>query len=84
MSRIAVSDALLLRSFEALKALIDRLGYPPTLQELADELGYQSKSTAYEHLHELRRRGFVDFKPGIPRTLRILKPWPSHNSGEVA
>lgn len=34
-------------------------GYPPTLREMAKHMGTSSVSTIYEHLHTLRRKGFV-------------------------
>ena len=56
---------------DALAELRTHHDYPPTVREIADELGIQV-STAHAHLLQLRRHGLVEWRPGRPRTLRIL------------
>jgi len=43
-------------------------GYPPTVQEIANGLGYGSKSTVQAHLNLLRDKGFLE---GTGRKLRL-------------
>jgi len=44
--------------------------YSPTIGELASELG-TSRSTAFEHIAELRRKGFLSGRAGRARSLRL-------------
>ena len=44
--------------------------YSPTIGELASELGV-SRSTAFEHIAELRRKGMLSARPGKARSLRL-------------
>ncbi len=44
--------------------------YSPTIAELACELG-KSRSTAFEHIAELRRKGLVSARPGRARSLKL-------------
>lgn len=63
------------RQTEALgiiKSFVANNGYPPTVRELADQLGLQSSSTAFDLLEQLVRKGFVSKGPG-PRMLRVIK-----------
>lgn len=45
--------------------------YPPTVEELRDDLGYASKSTVHDTLTRLRDKGLVEWRNGSARTLRI-------------
>jgi repressor LexA len=44
--------------------------YSPTISELADELSI-SRSTAFEHLAELQRKGLLQTSPGKARSLKL-------------
>ncbi len=44
--------------------------YSPTIAELADELGI-SRSTAFEHIGELRRKNLLQASPGKARSLTL-------------
>lgn len=70
-------------------ALTARYGYPPTLRELAGQMGIAEES-AYELLLALRAKRLVVWRPGAARTLRLVGPkerktWPGHATcfGEV-
>ena len=60
-----------------LKLIADKLkevGYPPTLQELADELGFSSKNAALKHLTALEKKGYIGKREGgAARGIRILE-----------
>ena len=49
----------------------DIYGYAPSVRELQEILGYASTSTVHGHLHQLRRRGTVDWVEGQNRTLHL-------------
>ncbi|MFQ5606167.1 MAG: LexA family protein, partial [bacterium] len=50
------------------------VGYPPTLQELADELGVASKNAVLKHLTALGKKGYIGKREGgAARGIRILE-----------
>ena len=53
---------------------IKDVGYPPTLQELADELGVRSKNAVLKHLTALEKKGYIGKREGgAARGIRILE-----------
>ena len=53
---------------------IKELGYPPTLQELADDLGVRSKNAVLKHLTALQKKGYISKREGgAARGIRILE-----------
>lgn len=60
---------------DAILAAIVRLasdGTPPTLRELASELGLSSPTPLLRYLQRLREEGKVSWEPGKARTLRVV------------
>lgn len=57
-----------------LRSYIHSHGHPPSYRDIieADIPGITSTSTVSRILHKLKAHGYIDFKPGFPRTLRIL------------
>ncbi len=52
---------------------VNEAGFPPTLQELADELGVASKNAVLKHLNALERKGYIGKREGgAARGIRIL------------
>ena len=43
--------------------------YPPSVREIADEIGLGVSAT-HAHLEALRRDGMIDWEPGLARTIR--------------
>ncbi|MBQ4899337.1 MarR family transcriptional regulator [Paenibacillus sp. Marseille-P2973] len=58
-------------ALEIIKSFVAQNGYPPSIRELADQLGLQSSSTAFNLLDQLVRKGFINKGPG-PRMLRVI------------
>lgn len=53
---------------------VNEVGYPPTLQELADELGVASKNAVLKHLNALEKKGYIGKREGgAARGIRILE-----------
>ena len=52
---------------------ISRHEYPPTLREMAEELGCTSSRAALSHLGALERKGYIKRKLNVARGIRILK-----------
>ena len=63
------------KTLEAVKKLIERNGIPPTLREIRDERGLSSISTVSVQLNALAKKGYITYRPGRMRTIRIIKEW---------
>jgi len=59
-----------LRVLQCIAAFHDRQCYSPTIAELAKELNL-SRSTVFEHLGELQRKGLLTTSPGKARSLKL-------------
>jgi repressor LexA len=59
---------------------VEKVGYPPTVRELAIELGC-SVSTVHKALAKLERQGRIIREPGKARTLRIIEQAPTAPGG---
>ena len=66
---------------------VRRQGFPPTMQELADELGIRSKNAIYKHLAALEAKGYIKkLGGGAARSITILKtliPMPSPMASSI-
>ena len=51
---------------------IDQNGYPPTVRELCEETGLSSTATIQYHLKKLKEKGYITYKEGSSRTIKIL------------
>jgi SOS-response transcriptional repressor LexA len=60
-----------LRAIEILTAR--RNGIPPTVREVAVEVGQKHANDVYEKLLRLRRDGLVEWEPKLSRTLRLKR-----------
>lgn len=58
---------------DAIAALTDENGYPPTVREVQERLGKTSPSTAHTHLRHLRDKGYIEWKEGKCRSIRIVR-----------
>jgi len=58
-----------LQLLRVIASSLDSRCYSPTIAELADELGI-SRSTAFEHIAELRKKELLRASPGKARSLR--------------
>lgn len=48
-------------------------GFCPSMREICDELGYASSSSAYQILHALEVKGYVELPfEGSPRAIRVV------------
>lgn len=62
------------RILEYIRAYTERVGYPPTHQEIADGCGISSQSTVSCHLDRLTASGRITRKPGSPRSIVVVTP----------
>jgi len=68
-----LTNELTPRQFQLLKAIAGFVAsrcYSPTIGELACELGV-SRSTTFEHIAELRKKGILSACPGRARSLKL-------------
>lgn len=56
-----------------IKGYIKENEYPPTFEEIREAVGLLSKTTVHAHLHSLKKKGYLTFIDGSPRTIRVLK-----------
>lgn len=47
-------------------------GFPPTMKEIADSFGFTAPA-AYDKLRALERKGYIERKPQVSRSIKILK-----------
>jgi len=59
-----------LQLLKAIRTFVANRCYSPTIAELASELGI-SRSTAFEHIAELRKKGLLSAYPGKARSLTL-------------
>lgn len=52
--------------------LTEEHGYPPTLAELARAMGLRNRMTVHQHVAALKKKGFVQWEPGLNRSLRVV------------
>lgn len=56
----------------AIRDLTAELGWPPTVRELAQRVGFNSPGTMHERLTGLEARGLIARGHGQPRALRVI------------
>ncbi len=57
-----------------LMAAIDRQGFAPSFEEIAEAFGYQSLATVHEHLTNLERKGYIRRSYNESRSIEVLPP----------
>ena len=63
------------RQGEVLNAIKDykaRIGFPPTIFELAGLIGCASPNAAAAHVTALKKKGYITVAPGVARGITIL------------
>lgn len=56
----------------AIRRLTRQRGYPPTIRELEQTMGYSTPNAVAQQLRLLRRKGWVAWDHGKARTLRVV------------
>lgn len=60
--------------YDYLAEFIERNGYAPSLEEIADRFGLSSVATVHEHLENLESKGAVRRDPHRSRAIELLRP----------
>jgi repressor LexA len=71
------------RALELIVSWIEEYGYPPTLQELADELGAASRNTAVKYLNVLMRKGYILWERNKARGIQLMGAIAEGSSAQV-
>ncbi|MGL5599465.1 MAG: LexA family transcriptional regulator [Silvania sp.] len=56
----------------AIKEYIARVGFPPTMTELARLIGCSSPNAAADHVKALRRKGYISSATGAARGIAVV------------
>lgn len=67
------------RQSEVLSAIKDyqaRLGFPPTVKELAELIGVSSPNAAADHVNVLKKKGYITVAPGAARGISLIEKKP--------
>jgi len=48
-------------------------GYPPSVREICQAVGFKSTSTVHGYLEKLRKKGLIEKDPSKPRAIKVLK-----------
>ena len=71
MEKLTVKQNYIL---QALKKLIAKNGYPPTVREIGEETHLSSPATIHTHLKKLEEKGYIRKDDKKNRTIEILVP----------
>ncbi len=69
---------------EFITQYIQRHGYAPTLQEIAESMGVNAVSTIHEHLERLVQKGFLKKTAGFERGIELVINKVRFNENETA
>ena len=59
---------------QAIKKLLAKNGYPPTVREIGEEAHLSSPATIHFHLKKLEEKGYIKKGDNKNRTLELLVP----------
>lgn len=66
--------------YEAIKVHIEKVGFPPTLIELAGLIGCSSQNAAAEHVKALNKKGYITIARGAARGISLVEGKPKQIS----
>ena len=58
---------------EAIKGYIAKVGFPPTVSEIAGLMGWASPNAAAEHVNALKRKGYITVARGAARGIALVE-----------
>lgn len=75
MQKSAVNTSSAAKNEDILNIIIDFIqehGYPPTVEEIGDIVGFKSKNTTWNHLKQMFSAGMLETDhPGCARAIRV-------------
>ena len=64
------------RILDCIARTVEERGYPPSVREIADDVGLASTSAVHHHLLALQRDGLLERGTHVSRALRLTRPQP--------
>lgn len=61
------------RVLKAIEEYINKNNFSPTIRELADMVGIRSTATMHGYVLRLKKYGYIDSHPTMPRTITLQK-----------
>lgn len=58
---------------ELIRNNVALVGYPPSIREIAEDIGGASTSTVAYHLRALEWKGYIRRDPGRPRAIQVIE-----------
>ncbi len=71
------------RILEFIKDSMKEKGYPPSVREVCNALGFSSTATVYEHFKSLERKGYIKRDSSKPRAIEVTDRKISFVSREI-
>lgn len=68
---------------EYIKESMKEKGYPPSVREVCNALGFSSTATVYEHFKSLERKGYIKRDSSKPRAIEVTDRKVSFVSREI-
>lgn len=68
---------------EFIKESMKEKGYPPSVREVCNALGFSSTATVYEHFKSLERKGYIKRDSSKPRAIEVTDRKVSFVSREI-
>lgn len=60
------------RILDFLNEQIEKNGYPPSVREICNAVGFKSTSTVHGYLEKLKKEGLIKKDPSKPRALKVI------------
>ena len=67
----------------AIRNYKSRVGFPPTMFELAGLIGCSSPNAAADHVNALKRKGYITVAPGVARGITITGDAVDHDAVSI-
>ena len=58
--------------YEAIVQYLLDFGYPPSVREVCDMVGYKSSSTVHRYMRELNQKGLIVSDEAKPRAIKVI------------
>jgi repressor LexA len=62
---------------EVIKKSISQKGYPPSVREIGQAVGFSSSSTVHSYLKKLEEKGYLRRDPTKPRAIEVIDFYPT-------
>ena len=67
--------------FDFIRDSLRQNGYPPSVRDIMNALGYKSTSTVHLYLHRLEELGYISMEEGKSRAIAVASSWLKEQTG---